>query len=314
MLPSSSNIIPPELADLKVYFGDASPAEARVYAQLPAGADRSNCHLTGKISGPFCVYAHTLAPMISLRSLGARSVEGANDSLLAEAILPDPCFWSAELPFLYRVQVELRNRDYTVATAEVSLGISALGARGRDLVWQGKRWVLRGARCVHVSNSPLEHWREADMTLDVQEPTDDLCAQASRTGVGAVARISGSPARIESRLHELGRYPAVILAILQSDGPLDANIHQIAPNLLLGELFEAGQELTPSTWAKVAICADEVLADLAERASKCPIPVIADHSAGGLMNLAEGRAACDRLQADLASVAGAKTSFAGYIV
>jgi hypothetical protein len=306
--------LPPELVDLKVYFGDANPAEARVYVQLPAGANRTDYRLTGKVSGPYCVYAHTLAATIPLRSLGPRSVAGAGDSLLAEAILPDPCFWSSELPFLYRVQVELQERGRVVATAEIALGIPALGSRGRDLVWQGKRWVLRGICREHVPSSSLQLWRESDVVLDIDDPQDALCAEASRTGAALVARLSGDSDQLATRLHELGRYPAVILAILRCNGPIDAKIRQGAPNLMLGELFEAGQPVEPSPWADVAICAGKDAHNLAQRTAACSIPVIAQRFASGLRDLAEGRSACDRLQADLASAAAAGTSFAGYIV
>ena len=303
--------IPPELADLKVYFGDANPAEARVYAQLPAGMNRAECRLTGKVSGPFCVYAHTLSATIPLRSLPSTSRLESAGTLLAETILPDPCFWSSELPFLYRVQVELKHLDRVVAAAEVSLGIPALGARGRDLVWQAKRWVLRGIRRDHVPNVPLNLWRESDVVLDSHDPHDELCSDASRTGVSLIARLSGNPAQLASRLHELGRYPAVILAILSCDVPLDAKIRQAAPNLLLGQLFSTGQPIEPSLWAHLAIIADDDATQLAQRATTCSLPIIAQRLAKEVHDLTTGRALCDRLQSDLANPI---TSFAGYIV
>src|SRR5262245_28286526 len=95
------------LSELEVFFGDASTAEARVYARMVACHDASDCRLSGAVIGPQCDYARTLSttvPLVDIRQISTK--HGAN-VLLAEAIVPDPCFWSAEVPLLYLVEVEL---------------------------------------------------------------------------------------------------------------------------------------------------------------------------------------------------------------
>jgi hypothetical protein len=79
--------------------------EAHVVARLPLEAqDPGRFQLGGRLVGPECERAHTLptsAPFV------ARVVEGA---LLAEAVVVDPCFWTPDLPFLYRAKLELIRR------------------------------------------------------------------------------------------------------------------------------------------------------------------------------------------------------------
>ena len=97
----ASGAAPSLLARLEVFFGEVHPAAARVYASLQTDDLPRNCALSGSIRGPFCRYASTLQSSASLVS------RSHNGGLLAEAVLPDPCFWTPDLPHLYRVQVEL---------------------------------------------------------------------------------------------------------------------------------------------------------------------------------------------------------------
>src|SRR5258707_3368942 len=93
----------------EIFFGDANHAEARIYARLAIDKRMLDCRLTGRVIGPACEYAHTLSATIPLVSKRPANVDSQNaPALLAEAIVPDPCFWSTELPFLYEVRFELR--------------------------------------------------------------------------------------------------------------------------------------------------------------------------------------------------------------
>src|SRR3954471_17984228 len=90
---------------LELFFGDANPAETRVYARCATGslkAGQQRPQITGILTGPFCEYAQTLAATIPFVDAGP------GKSSLAQAIVPDPCFWTPELPYLYRAHLELR--------------------------------------------------------------------------------------------------------------------------------------------------------------------------------------------------------------
>ncbi len=121
-----------------------------------------------------------------------RGVEG----LLAEAVVPDPCFWTPELPFLYRAEIELRRGAELLWRCERLLGIRRLGVRGQSLFFDGKRFVLRGAMRPPMGSG---EWgmgndeafaRESWTALVVPEPSDEVCELASRRGVLLVADLT----------------------------------------------------------------------------------------------------------------------------
>ncbi len=127
---------------LQLFFGASDPAQARIYAQfeLPESliADQADLRLSGRLIGPDCEFAHTLPARIPIVHRDA-----SHARLLAEAIVPDPCFWNPELPFLYRAEIQLRRGDSLLASWQRTLGIRRFGPRGRFLLFDGKRFVLR---------------------------------------------------------------------------------------------------------------------------------------------------------------------------
>ena len=81
---------------------EASDMEARLVVRARAEGDA----LRGHVTGPFCDRAQTLPATLPLRAIEH------GDQLLAEAVVPDPCFWTPELPFQYRVQIEIGDEKF----------------------------------------------------------------------------------------------------------------------------------------------------------------------------------------------------------
>ena len=137
---------------LQVFFGASDPAQARIYAQveLPESllANQADLQLSGRLIGPDCEFAHTLPARIPIVHRDA-----SHARLLAEAIVPDPCFWNPELPFLYRAEIQLHRGNSLLASWQRTLGIRRLGPRGRFLFFDGKRFVLRGIFCNFTDGS-----------------------------------------------------------------------------------------------------------------------------------------------------------------
>ena len=48
-----------------------------------------------------------------------------NEKGLAEAVVPDPCMWSPEMPHLYQADVEARQGDRVVAEYHGTIGLRA---------------------------------------------------------------------------------------------------------------------------------------------------------------------------------------------
>lgn len=298
------------LDSLDIFFGDANQAAARVYARLDSTGLPPGCTLRGRVIGPTCEYSQTLSASIPFLAKSPTIAPDKPAPLLAEAILPDPCFWSGELPFLYHAHIELRRAEEVLATDERQFGIRPLGAQGRRLVLEGRTWVVRAADARELPRPPLAAWRAADLAMQIERPSEAWCSEASRLGVTLLAEIAGNGDSLASDLKRLSRWPAVAMTVVRAEGPLDKSIRHAARNMLLGEHFGPGDDRAPSDWAEVVVCEDPSADRLATRAAAFSLPVLARRCTGRHDDLSGARRECDRLQRDLAG----RGVFAGYLV
>ena len=289
-----------ELADrLDIFFGAASPAMCRVYARVERPERDDGLQLSGTLSGPTCTYAQTLPATFSFVD------RGRGQSLLAEAVVPEPCFWTPEMPHLYRAEVQLRQAGKVLAHVERTFGIRPLGASGRKLLYAGKAWVLRGVSADGPPRVDLAHWHDAQTALLARNPDDSLCETASRVGVLVAADLAAPEV---GEMRRLSRWPAV--GVISWPGSQSPDVRGLGHNAILAQRFGPGESLVPAPWAGAAICDVTRTEALPDRFADCPIPLIAIRPAGKVESVAAGRRQCDRLQRDLAP----QGQFAGYIV
>jgi hypothetical protein len=301
--------VTPNFADsLELFFGDANPAETRVYARVPHADSSERLQLGGHLTGPFCQFAQTLPATIPLVDVGP------GPSLLAQAVVPDPCFWTPELPFLYRARVELRRDGELLDAVERPLGIRPLGSRGRRFYYEGRPWVLRGVHQGSVRIDDLCEYREAAAALFVDDPDEALCAAASEQGVLIVASLRGDLASLPQAIQRLARHAAVgfivpdegtVLStqysVLSTQPPL--NPRTLAPNVVFVQrLDRSGNQ--PAPWAGALLCSD------IEHVPESSLPLIAYRAENESRSIPQRRASCDALQRDLAG----SQQIAGYLV
>jgi Glycosyl hydrolases family 2 len=99
----------------EIHVAEASDVEARLEAVYRG--EGPGTHLSGTITGPKREGSRTLPATVKLISLRR------GDAPVAEAVLPDPCFWSQEMPFLYDVAVELRRGDDVLESTEFTIAL-----------------------------------------------------------------------------------------------------------------------------------------------------------------------------------------------
>ncbi len=109
--------------EIEITVGDVNDVEARVYARYRAAdingvdAQAEPIVLHGTLRGPNCEMARTLPAVFMFRGVASAAEP------TAEAIVPDPCAWSPELPHLYQADVEARQGEWVVAEYHGTIGL-----------------------------------------------------------------------------------------------------------------------------------------------------------------------------------------------
>jgi len=298
-----------ELSQLELFVGELNAGVARVYARfaIPDGEGHS---LSGRLVGPFSEFGETLATSTPFRDLGP------GETLLAQAILTEPCTWSPRSPSLYRAELTLTQESKVVGRANREIAIRQLAPRKAGFYLDGKRWVPRAVDRRLCPADDLSQWREqaAALLIDcsVSLPADDLLRRAAGLGVpiiGDMRELEGN--RLVSRLRRLAACPAVCMAILGELTLLDeATLRSSAPNVLLGARAAGGPaHRPPARWLDFLVLTTP-LADGRIPPEDQLLPLLALRDMDPPLPLAEARAACDRLQRDWAAAG----DLAGYLV
>jgi hypothetical protein len=293
-----------DLSQLDVFYGELTVNRALVYARLPRPTDDAFLTLSGQVRGPRCLHAETLplaAPLVDL---------GRGPTLLARALVPEPCFWSPDLPAIYDVTVHLQRGDETIATTRRELGLRSLGVRGRHFVLEAKHWVLRGVFAQSTGATLPRSWHEAAAVYVTEEADDERLAEASQWGALAIIHVDGNPDEIAVRLRQLAMHPAVAVAVIRGDVPPEFKPAVTAPNRLLAQPVATASEFAVRPWANLLWADATEHVELAKLRSISDLPIVAVRRLTSALALDEARTACDRLQRDLAPVG----QFAGYVV
>jgi hypothetical protein len=317
-----------------VTLGPCDDMRAEVFVRVPrpaaADAGRGPLRLEGSLTGPQCRRATTLPMAARLVDLGppAAANRGPADVAVARAVVTEPAFWTPDLPNLYRLEATCHVGDESLAVIEARVGLRRLGARGRSLWLDGRRWVPRGVRT--DAGFAAETFHERATTAVMVNPDEATCSRADADGVALIA----IPETVDAGLPPVAActdlitgwalHPAVVMALLPP-GTTAAEAEAVATavrklkgTLLVGWHVDGGEpppRAGPSgiDWLAVAVGPDRS-PHAAWREAAPLLPLVACGADGG------GRAACDSLQAALAAwglAAGGDRvpwDWAGYVV
>ncbi|MBP61472.1 MAG: hypothetical protein CMJ62_08085, partial [Planctomycetaceae bacterium] len=284
--------------------GEASSTIARVYARIDKPEDQEGLALSGSLEGPFRSDAHTLPARASF--LACRPGE----SLLAEAVLPDPCLWSPDNPALYRAHLELRCGQQVLEERTIATGLRGLGVSGTDLYRHGRRCVVRAVEWTPPGDFDWTEARAAGASFLVDTPGQRLCEAASEAGVVLLVRLGGSVDQLLAAMSRLSAWPAVSIFLFSQGTDCPEDVNQRFPNLLFGEIGPLESTAAPAPWAHLSVY------QLPEKTASVPsiLPtgrsVMVARQGGERTDWRRGRRECDDLQRELAG----SGDLAGYVV
>lgn len=279
-------------------FGRLDESSAEL--ALRSVAAKAVQHAAGSLYGPLCEFARTLPTELPL-SLA----EAAGGAVRLDVRVPEPCYWSPELPMLYRLSLSWETPSGR-CEEQRTIGLRRIAVRDASFFWDGRRRVLRGAAVGGVASEDLEAARRCEAALLAPVAAIDF-VEADRLGVAVVADLRPLGAAAEAELLRLAWHSSAVLALLDRDQlDSDAIAHLPRHLPLATACYDDGEPLPP--WASVAVVelqhGDEMPTSLDPRTAT--VAVLQGPSA----SLAELRQMCDGLQARLAP----RHNLAGYFV
>ena len=251
---------------LQVFHGELDSHTAQVYVKW-AECSHGELSLRGHVRGPFTARARTLPATFTLHDLGP------GPSLLARAIISDPCFWTPGLRFHYEIVAEVCRGTEVIARGEQILGLRHLGLLRGQLCWERQAWTLIGCRDETSAEVPWSAWREQQVVRVVAAPSESVCHEASQEGVALVAHLevdTKARSEIEHETRRLGKWPAVALVLISGEVGGDLSLRDAAPNCLLAAEWEPGRIWSETPWAQLAVVS---CADRSASAAMVPPPV-----------------------------------------
>lgn len=301
-------------AGMAILLGPCDELRAEVYVRVvvdPEGAASADVRLEGTLRGPECRRAVTLPVTASVVDLGGGGPPGVP---VGRVVLTEPSFWTAQVPSLYRLDVRVMAGSRELAAWTRQIGLRRLGVRGRSFWLDGHRWVPRAVGLAAEAFDAAMCRGSAAAAL-VVDPPEELLARADEEGVAILARLSddatvaSDPAALAARLAEWAQHPSVALAVFPRGWPpevvesLVAATRQVRGTMLLARAV-AGLEPPPKSSsgcdALVVELAADAVPDAAWRTAPA-MPLVACRGPATAGDVAAGRRACDRLQADLAT-------------
>lgn len=271
---------------LEVFTTELSAARATVYVRLRGRAPDEGWSLAGEVRGPRCVTSQMLSARYELRDLGP------GPTTLAGTVLLDPVGWSAALPAVYDVRVEVRQHGVRVEELATTLAIRWLDVRGDGIYRENRRVILRG-----IERAALESFDPAALRigdLAVLRPRDEEGTAATDYGLLSIADGAATSA-------------AVGIVVLPPDEFTAERLRAFPPNLLFA--CEADEPAVVPDSAQLVLANVDEAAAFAARWKNFTRPILAVRPTS-VLPAAEVRAACDAFRRDLAPFG----QFAGYLL
>jgi hypothetical protein len=177
---------------MRVTVTDRSLTPAEAVLWVTADGAGEGAEVRGRLHGPRCLYASTVALAYPLRP--TRPADAAPPAT-ARAVIPEPNWWDPRSPFWYEVTAELWSGGRVVAGTNRIHGLRAVRPTPAALVWNGAPLPLRGTEFAGEDEGrcDVELLRRRDagynlVVVPVSGPTAAVWSAADRVGLLVLGR------------------------------------------------------------------------------------------------------------------------------
>ena len=135
------------IQQIQITSGRLDPVEAEVLVHVDLEHATSSMPVRGRLIGPRCPYSSTVEVAYPFEQ---RFAEEGHRRL--RVVIPEPCLWDPETPFLYEGLVELWDAGQRRDQVQIRHGLRRFSLGRHGLRWNGRMLTLRGA--VRSSRQP----------------------------------------------------------------------------------------------------------------------------------------------------------------
>ncbi|MCI0458135.1 MAG: hypothetical protein L0Z62_14320 [Gemmataceae bacterium] len=129
------------------------PLQAAVTISVYPEHLTSRTEVRGRLTGPRCPYATTVEVAYPLREASREYESLGIPHISSRVILPEPCLWDPQSPFLYEGLVELWQSGNKADQIQVRHALRTIRLTSRGLTLNGQPLTLRGVTCQELPDS-----------------------------------------------------------------------------------------------------------------------------------------------------------------
>src|SRR5437588_4159307 len=181
------------IRNFRISNDSVNPAEAGISISVQPEQMTSTTQVRGRVVGPHCVYSSTVEVAYPMREVARQYEKYDVPGLILRVVIPEPCLWDPQSPFIYEVTVELWQSGQLCDQVRTSHGLFFLKLAHQGLRWNGRPMTLAGVeRCRLTEAEALAVRQEGYNTLLAPVSADSvaLCGLADKLGMFVLARLA----------------------------------------------------------------------------------------------------------------------------
>jgi hypothetical protein len=174
------------IVELVVTDHRLDPAESEVRVAVYPEKLTSGTEVRGRLMGPGSPYTSTIEIAYHWREMSRTA-----DHILLRSVIPEPCFWEPQSPYLYQGPLELWQDGQRIAQTHLSRGLRQVRLLPQELRVNGQTMTLRGTSRLPSSEAEARALHAQGMNLllpSVPQDYFDVWGFADRFGFFVLAR------------------------------------------------------------------------------------------------------------------------------
>src|SRR2546421_9496073 len=181
------------IRSLKIWNRSVNPAEAGISISVQPEQMTSTTQVRGRIVGPRCAYSSTVEVAYPMREVSRQYEKYDVPGLILRVVIPEPCLWDPQSPFIYEVTAELWQSGQLCDQVRTSHCLYFLKLTPQGLRWNGRPMALCGVERSQLTEPEALELRQAGrntVLAQVTAETAALCSLADRLGLFVLARLA----------------------------------------------------------------------------------------------------------------------------